>query len=106
MTDVVRTFRSVMTGRPKGLHYLLAFVVAASLSIAAAGPTLVDAAEQGNHAAAIPNYGRGGCKQSVCFDRRESHARKTLEGAAKKTTRVPPLQFRYFDFLPVFTLQN
>ena len=45
--------------------------------------------EQGNHAAAISDHGRGACKQSVCFDRGEGRARKTL-GSSRLQEFLPP----------------
>ena len=61
MADVVRTFRSAVTGRPKGLHYVLLLIaVLGTTSIAAAAEiSLVDAAEQGNRAAALRLLAKG-----------------------------------------------
>ena len=62
MTGVVRTFRSAVTGRPKGLHYvpLIVIAVLAASSIAAAAENpLLEAAERGNRAAALQLLAKG-----------------------------------------------
>ena len=59
MTGVVRTFRSAVTGRPKGLHYFLALCVAVPSIAHAAAPTVVDAAEQGDRAAVLRLLSKG-----------------------------------------------
>ena len=72
MTDVVRTFRSAVSGRPKGLHYSVLFtivVVLAAASLArAAERTIVDAAEQGDRAAALRLLARGANVNAVAPD--------------------------------------
>jgi ankyrin repeat protein len=59
MADVVRTFRSAVSGRPKGLHYLLIAVLANASIARAAETTLVGAAERGDRAAALKLLARG-----------------------------------------------
>jgi ankyrin repeat protein len=59
MVDVVRTFRFAMSGRPKGLHYVLTALLASASITHAAEKTLVEAAEQGDRVTALRLLARG-----------------------------------------------
>jgi uncharacterized protein len=63
MADVVRTFRSAVSGRPKSLHYygliaIVAVIVATTVATAAE-TTLVEATERGDRAAALHLLAKG-----------------------------------------------
>ena len=70
MRDVVRTFRSAVSGRPNGLHYLSIWIVALGMSsiASAAGTTLIEAAEQGDHAAAMRLLAKGASVNAAAPD--------------------------------------